>query len=40
MEKLKDIKLISCIIIMILFTFGYFFAVNKVSYAFEYNYDV
>lgn len=40
MEKFKDINLISCILVLVVFTFGYFFAVNKLSYAFEDNYDL
>lgn len=39
MEKLKDLKLISLFIILILFTLFYFVSVNKVSYAFDTNYD-
>ena len=40
MERFKDVNLISCIAIMVIFTFVYFFAVNKISYAFEYDYDI
>ena len=40
MEKLKDINLISCILLLVVFTLGYFFAVNNISYAFEDNYDL
>ena len=34
MEKLKDIKLLSCLAVLLVFTIGYFLMVNKISYAF------
>ena len=40
MERFKDIKLITCFVILLLFTFGYFFMVNKISYAFDINVDL
>lgn len=40
MERFKDIKLITCFVILLLFTFGYFFMVNKISYAFDNNVDL
>lgn len=40
MDKMKDIKLISLGVILVSFTFVYFFSVNKISYAFESDYDV
>lgn len=40
MERFKDIKLIICFVILLLFTFGYFFMVNKISYVFDNNIDL
>lgn len=40
MEKLKDVKLIVFVVTMVLFTAVYFVTVNKISYAFETDYDV
>ena len=40
MEKLKDIKLLSCLAVLLVFTIGYFLMVNKISYAFENSIDL
>lgn len=40
MEKLKDIKLLSCLAVLLVFTIGYFLMVNKISYAFENSVDL
>ena len=40
MEKLKDIKLLSCLAVLLIFTIGYFLMVNKISYAFENSVDL
>lgn len=40
MEKLKDIKLLTCLVVLLLFTIGYFLMVNKISYAFENSVDL
>lgn len=40
MEKLKDIKLLSCLAVLLIFTIGYFLMVNKISYAFDNSVDL
>lgn len=40
MKQIKDIKIIVLILILAVFTIGYFIIANKVSYAFEVNYDL
>lgn len=40
MEKLKDIKLLTCLVVLLLFTIGYFLMVNKISYAFDSTVDL
>lgn len=40
MERFKDVKLITCFIVLLLFTLGYFFMVNKLSYAFDNTVDL
>ena len=40
MEKLKDIKLLSCLAVLLVFTIGYFLMVNKISYAFDSTVDL
>lgn len=40
MERFKDVKLITCFIVLLLFTLGYFFIVNKLSYAFDNTVDL
>ena len=40
MEKLKDIKLLSCLAVLLVFTIGYFLMVNKISYAFDNSVDL
>lgn len=40
MKKIKDVKIIILGLIIFVFTIGYFLIVNKVSYAFENNYDI
>lgn len=40
MERFKDIKLITCFIVLLLFTLSYFFMVNKLSYAFDNTVDL
>ena len=37
MKKIKDVNMIILIIILIVFTIGYFTVVNKISYGFENN---
>ena len=39
MKKIKDKKIIILILILVVFTISYFVIINKVSYAFEENYD-
>ena len=39
MKKLNDKKLLALGIVLVIFTFGYFLIVNKISYAFVNNYD-
>jgi len=40
MNILKDKKVIMLIAILLVFTIGYFIIVNKISYAFSYDYDL
>ena len=40
MKKIKDKKIIVLAVILIVFTIGYFIIVNKISYAFDNNYDL
>lgn len=40
MNRIKDKKIIILILILVVFTIGYFIIVNKISYAFENNYDL
>ena len=40
MEKLKDIKLLSCLAVLLVFTISYFLMVNKISYAFDNSVDL
>ena len=40
MKKIKDKKIFILIAILLVFTIGYFIIVNKVSYAFDNNYDL
>jgi len=40
MKNIKDKKIIILILTLIIFTFGYFIIVNKISYAFENGIDI
>ena len=40
MKKIKDKKIFILIAMLLVFTIGYFIIVNKVSYAFDNNYDL
>ena len=40
MNKIKDKKIIVLIIILIVFSISYFIVINKISYAFENDYDL
>ena len=40
MKKIKDKKIIVLAVILIVFTISYFIIVNKISYAFDNNYDL
>ena len=38
--KIKDKKIIVLVLILVVFSIGYFFIVNKISYAFENDYNL
>lgn len=40
MKKVKDKKIIVLVVILLVFSISYFVIVNKISYAFENNYDL
>jgi len=40
MKKIKDIKIVILMLILLVFTIGYFVIANKISYAFDNSFDI